>query len=154
MTEEQYRQKLIKAEMTLSPYLIREESKEPVSTIQFRVEPQRKKERKPYTLTSREYPSHWSKSMRNKYQSYYFRAKKHGRDMSLTFNEFEYLLSQSCVYCGKQSNITIDRIDSSLGYQTDNCQPCCSTCNTMKWNMSSEDFIEQCKRIASKCIYT
>jgi hypothetical protein len=45
--------------------------------------------------------------------------------------------------CGKETNDQhvngIDRIDNSIGYNHDNCLPCCGTCNYIKNKFSIED---------------
>ena len=45
------------------------------------------------------------------------------------------------------TNISIDRIDSSLGYSKDNVQLVCSLVNTMKMQYSKEELIKWCKAI-------
>lgn len=45
------------------------------------------------------------------------------------------------------TNISIDRIDSSRGYEKDNIQLVCSLVNTMKMQYSEEVLIEWCKKI-------
>ena len=53
------------------------------------------------------------------------------------------LLTQECSYCSFKGDINemgIDRIDSSLGYESNNCVSCCKTCNFAKNSMSVEDF--------------
>jgi hypothetical protein len=37
----------------------------------------------------------------------------------------------------------IDRIDSNLGYEINNCIPCCGTCNYMKNTMTPKDFLKK-----------
>lgn len=41
----------------------------------------------------------------------------------------------------------IDRKNSLLGYTLENCVPCCSVCNTIKMDLSIEEFLEKCKKI-------
>lgn len=45
------------------------------------------------------------------------------------------------------TNISIDRIDSSLGYLPENIQLVCSLVNTMKREYSTEELISWCKTI-------
>ena len=45
------------------------------------------------------------------------------------------------------SNLSIDRIDSSLGYTKLNIQLVCDIINTMKSNLSSKDFVRYCKLV-------
>jgi hypothetical protein len=41
----------------------------------------------------------------------------------------------------------IDRIDSSLPHDSDNCVPCCSSCNSAKMALSYQVFLAHVKRI-------
>ena len=91
------------------------------------------------------------------FHSYVKDAKKRSKSFELTKDEW-YALSQSpCHYCGiKDSNKMhdkkrpnseiftyngIDRVDSSLGYTTSNCVPCCRDCNMAKKTSHVEDFL-------------
>lgn len=47
----------------------------------------------------------------------------------------------------------IDRMDSSKGYEVDNCVPCCAMCNYMKLEYSQEDFIRKCGIIYARHAY-
>lgn len=80
----------------------------------------------------------------------------------LTVEDIKSLCSKDCYYCdgeperrviGRQNIIYangIDRIDPSEGYTVDNCQPCCTICNRMKWDMSEEDFVAHISKIANR----
>lgn len=96
------------------------------------------------------------------------------KDGDLTFDDFYILSQKSCFYCGsKPNNIYnnykpgttylesrikngtfiyngLDRIDSSIGHTKLNVVPCCKICNTMKMDMTSEDFFEKIKCIYNK----
>lgn len=88
--------------------------------------------------------------------------KKHGKYFNLTIEQFINLVNQKCHYCGSEPKLLrgnktksktkllngIDRIDSSIGYEVDNCVPCCINCNRAKNDMSIEDFIEWIKKIS------
>ncbi len=41
----------------------------------------------------------------------------------------------------------IDRIDSSRGYEPDNCLPACGMCNTMKLDYSLDEFIVKIRKV-------
>lgn len=41
----------------------------------------------------------------------------------------------------------IDRIDSSKGYNKENCVPCCFLCNKMKSNLYYKDFLHHIGKI-------
>lgn len=84
-----------------------------------------------------------------RYPEYKNNAKRRNIDFNLSPNEFKSITSEPCHYCGgystdydlKSRGNGIDRMDSSLGYTTDNCLPCCSKCNFLKNKSSYEDFI-------------
>ena len=65
--------------------------------------------------------------------------------------------SGKCYYSGRPleiaikniNSLSIDRIDSSLNYTSDNIVLCCSLCNFMKMSTTEEDFIEMCKDVST-----
>jgi len=69
---------------------------------------------------------------------------------NLTFNldkeTFYNLLEQDCHYCGRKAARSplgfngIDRVDNSIGYESDNVVACCETCNKAKRDLSVEDW--------------
>lgn len=94
------------------------------------------------------------------YDRYKKGAIKKGRAFELTKEEFIYLTSNNCYYCGsKPKNICnigkigdytyngIDRIDNTKGYIIDNCITCCETCNRAKLKMTKFDFLEWIDRV-------
>ena len=97
-------------------------------------------------------------SKRKCYGNYKKAAKKKFRKFKLTFQEFIDITSKKCSYCGAHpSNVVknkngefvyngIDRVDSSLGYISDNCVPCCRTCNIAKHTMTREVFLRWLQR--------
>jgi 5-methylcytosine-specific restriction endonuclease McrA len=81
----------------------------------------------------------------------------------LSFEDVIYLINQDCTYCGDPPSRVqwayhrtrtpkglstdefkivngIDRVDSKLGYTKDNCAPCCDKCNTIKMDMTLDEF--------------
>lgn len=84
-----------------------------------------------------------------RYRSYLSSANQRSISFELSVPEFNAILMHSCVYCGTTQKIGVDRIDSSQGYNIENCQPCCTMCNMMKHKHSSEDFIKHIMKIAS-----
>jgi hypothetical protein len=66
----------------------------------------------------------------------------------LTDEQAISIMEKPCHYCGENSKIGIDRIDSDKNYTLDNSLPCCAMCNKMKNTYSKNDFISQCKKIA------
>lgn len=86
---------------------------------------------------------------------------------NLTKEYFIKLCKQNCYYCGdlpienktsKRNNNSdvpclytgVDRIDSKIGYEIDNCIPCCSICNIMKNKFSKDIFFNKIKDIYNK----
>ena len=47
-------------------------------------------------------------------------------------------------------SIGIDRVDNSVGYLPSNCISCCSWCNRAKNNGTLANFVDKCKKIASR----
>lgn len=92
----------------------------------------------------------YDSSLSKKYKSYLSRANAKGLTMSLSQQEFDAILLKECVYC-KLPASTIDRIDSSKGYELDNVQPCCVMCNNMKNKYSHDVFLEHISRIYNNC---
>lgn len=97
-----------------------------------------------------------SKSPQGRYKTYKQRAKNRNLEFVLTKNEFDTITQQPCYYCGEYSNdyfdkpySGIDRIDSSLGYTTDNVVPCCTMCNRMKLDYITSDWLAKMKQILS-----
>jgi len=79
-----------------------------------------------------------------------------GMVFDLSKEEFRTLTQSNCFYCGTlPSQVTgskikqlngiymyngVDRKDSSVGYVSTNCVPCCWTCNRAKAGLSFDDF--------------
>lgn len=87
-------------------------------------------------------------------------ASERNYEWKLSDDEFLTLVNQNCHYCGsspverdhdssknKRKVMGIDRVDSTIGYVFENCRPCCTACNYMKWNYSEEFFINHIKLI-------
>lgn len=82
-------------------------------------------------------------------------AIKKKREFTLTKEELQTIVTSDCVYCGappsrkhRPERITsnfrvngIDRRDNSVGYITNNVQPCCSICNQAKHTLSETAFL-------------
>ncbi len=81
------------------------------------------------------------------YKRYLYSANKRGISFNLSLDEFNIIIKHACVYCGSRDKIGIDRKDSSLGYDTDNCQPACGACNLMKYTHSEETFLRKIQAI-------
>ena len=96
------------------------------------------------------------------YSLYKKGALNRNLSFNLTFEELKNLITQPCHYCGELRGrktrfsydqnvvavIGIDRKDNNIGYQLDNCLPCCKTCNFMKKNYSFEEFLLNCNAVS------
>ena len=80
------------------------------------------------------------------YISYMKRANRKGIAFDLTQETFDQMKQLECIYCGDTST-GIDRIDSNKGYVMDNIQPCCNTCNIMKFNYTENKFLRHVEKI-------
>lgn len=100
-----------------------------------------------------------------KYQTKY-RTKK--VEWQLSMDDAIELLKSDCFYCGGKpatANIAlhpgrpderrvsirkngIDRVDSDGPYSKENCVPCCYPCNRAKSDMTQDEFIDMCVRVA------
>lgn len=93
-----------------------------------------------------------------------YEATRRGLQFSLTLEEFSQLIIQNCHYCDKPPSNTfkvprseksiqytgLDRKHNDQGYLSGNCLPCCSHCNSMKLDLSYEDFIEKIKLLYTR----
>ena len=106
------------------------------------------------------------------YSTLFHRTKRSALKRNLSFNisleEFKTLISQNCYLCGtppktiwkKQAEYNllaedliyngIDRINNKVGYEIDNCKPCCWRCNIMKRDQSLEGFINHLSMILER----
>lgn len=92
--------------------------------------------------------SKWRQTLNGKWLSYKESAKKRKLDWKLTKKEFKSFWNRDCFYCNSFiEGIGIDRKDNSLGYEIENCVPCCSICNTMKMDLTIDDFTNQIIKI-------
>lgn len=85
---------------------------------------------------------------------------------TLTIEDFKTIIKKPCFYCWVEysmeikdrirkniiSDITIkynwiDRIDSNIWYEINNCVPCCSNCNMAKRLMTQTAFFDWIKRV-------
>lgn len=90
-------------------------------------------------------------------------AAKRGLAWELTREFALDLFTQRCFYCGTEPDREIsikggghpvlvngiDRIDSSLGYISTNCVPCCSTCNFAKRDLTFEQWTRWLDRLTA-----
>jgi hypothetical protein len=90
------------------------------------------------------------KTLTRMFQIYKHSAKRRNLSFVLTKSELKQLVLQDCFYCRKKSINGIDRLDSSKGYISGNCVPCCKECNFMKRSLSLTEFLEKINKIGEK----
>lgn len=92
------------------------------------------------------------------------RAKMHNRYCDIDIEYLFYIWQQQngkCALTGipmtykfyegrVNSNLSIDRIDSTKGYTKDNIQLVCMAANQMKNDLPQEEFLNMCKLVISK----
>lgn len=100
-------------------------------------------------------------------QLWYFKkinnsAKQRNIEFNLTYQELlDSNHCQNCCFCGTElkftktlnqasgnQNASLDRIDSSKGYEVGNIQWSCWQCNHLKSTFSQDEFIQLCNNIA------
>lgn len=97
--------------------------------------------------------------------TYQNNARKRKLSFNLTKEQVKNLTQMNCFYCDISPNQIssttkdqpdylyngIDRKDNSIGYELNNCVPCCSICNSAKSNLQLEEFKQWVNRVY-KCI--
>jgi hypothetical protein len=91
------------------------------------------------------------KSVKSVYNSYKYRANKKNFEL-LSFDDFSKFIHEPCYTCGKLTTIDghtngIDRYNNELGYNIQNCRPCCGTCNYLKGKLDYDTFIDKLNQI-------
>lgn len=100
------------------------------------------------------------------YSNYKSKCKSKNWEFNLDKNEFKNLVLNNCYYCNQKPNQFrqdrcknkriidssflmngIDRLDSNIGYNLQNCVTACEDCNKAKRNLSYEQFLDLIKRI-------
>ena len=89
------------------------------------------------------------KTPKQRYSTYKLGAIKRNHAFELTEEQFMTFWDKPCHYCEQPINgVGIDRLDNTIGYLIDNCVPCCTVCNMMKFKQSYKHFIAKCVQIA------
>jgi hypothetical protein len=95
----------------------------------------------------------YRKSINSKLSASKVQAQKRHLIWDLTDDQAKDMMTSECTYCGYMNldMITngIDRLDSSKGYTSDNCVPCCKDCNYLKGTYDPVSFLNKCKQIVS-----
>lgn len=122
-----------------------------------------KEKRKEYEARNidkvREQRKRYRSSLQARYTKYRIGAEKRNFVFELSLEEFDNITKQPCLYCGefngKHKGVPysgVDRIDSSVGYTTLNCIPCCETCNRMKLDYDMMSWLKHIKKISDRLL--
>ncbi len=81
-------------------------------------------------------------------------ANKRGIEITLSKEEFDWLIDKPCYWCGDyfvrgKNSSGIDRYDNNEGYTLYNSVSCCPECNAAKNDDTPITFVERCKRIVN-----
>ena len=77
-------------------------------------------------------------SLGSRYANAKWQANRRGLEFTITLDEYKRLVSQPCVYAysttgaGDIGLIGLDRKDNTIGYTSENSQPCCANHNRIK----------------------
>lgn len=80
----------------------------------------------------------YNRTPKGRYRELKRSAKRKGRVFTITLDDYEFLLTHACAYCGITvekdggAGYWLDRIDNDLGYTVDNILPCCGRCNRIR----------------------
>lgn len=96
------------------------------------------------------YNRNYFDSIHGRFKRYQYDSQRYSRRFNLTFEQFSEIVVRPCEYCGSEKSLGVDRVDSSIGYEIENCVPCCRICNVMKNSLSVEDFLDHIKKIFEK----
>jgi hypothetical protein len=70
-------------------------------------------------------------------------ASRRGLPHTLTREQIDVLIAQSCRYCGDtELRPTLDRIDNAAGYTPENVLPACVRCNYLRRDMPYEAWLQ------------
>ena len=86
------------------------------------------------------------------FKQYLKNAIRRKHPFELTIEEFTFLVTKPCYYCGyfKEGEVNgIDRFDNEQGYILSNCRPCCEECNYMKYIFHPLFLIEKAKLLTA-----
>ena len=101
------------------------------------------------------------------YRAYKLGANSRHHSFNLSFEDFNNIISKPCYYCGEPPREVskeilikrgdthqppikyngVDRINPDIGYQIDNCVPCCPICNYMKHTLQEHEFLSHIQKI-------
>lgn len=96
-------------------------------------------------------------SLTKRYDRWKAVAKHRGIEFSLSLEDVKKL-PLKCYYTGIDltvepnciNTVSLDRVDSNSSYINGNVVLCCYIVNTMKTDLSHEDFVDMCRRVVTK----
>lgn len=103
------------------------------------------------------------------YKDYKNKCVKKGIYFDLTYEQFKWFAEKPCMYCGQvDSNFAkrshqraldwkyngLDRVDTNLGYYTENIVTCCKYCNRAKSDQTLQDYIDRCHAVVERFKHT
>ena len=100
----------------------------------------------------------------DKFNQYKHSAACRGLAFNLSYEQFRNIVQKRCLYCGHQDSyerlskdrttvvwsvkiVGIDRTNNTIGYEEENCVPCCSRCNYAKKTFTQDEFINWIARV-------
>jgi len=95
---------------------------------------------------------------RQKYQRCIYKIKKRKIPFTITIEQYKKIIDKGCFYCSKnlykETGLSLDRKNGSLGYSIRNVLPCCGDCNTIRFNIltvqETIEVIELLRKIRNK----
>ena len=93
------------------------------------------------------------RTIRSRFRMILRGAKPRGLEVSISFDQYQELVSQPCAYCGgalPETGHGLDRINSEIGYVQGNVRPCCTTCNVAKNDLTESEFKEWALRLFNR----
>jgi hypothetical protein len=82
------------------------------------------------------------------FKEYERSAARRGLSLNITLGQFRAITAQPCLFCGESWRPRgIDRWNSEIGYELDNCRPCCGACNMFKGRRDGISFADRCQLI-------
>lgn len=113
-----------------------------------RIKISQKEYRQTHFEEKREYHKDYAQTPRGRFKYYKSGAKRRNLEWALTYEQFMSFWQKKCGYCGEKiKTIGLDRTRNDEGYLVDNVEPCCTMCNRMKLDHSSEKFVLHCLKI-------
>jgi len=84
------------------------------------------------------------------YKTYAKNANTRNFQFTLSGEDFAEMIAKPCYLCGVTGSTGIDRFNNSVGYELENCKPCCGHCNLAKKDISYNDLIRSAEQISSR----